>query len=389
MRPDTRLIHAGRNPEAHSGAVNPPVYRVSTVIHPSVAHMEESGQSPYEGLVYGRYGTPTSWAVEEAVAELEGGYRAIAMPSGLAAITGALSAVLKAGDHLLVTDSVYFPTRRYCDSVLAGLGIETSYYDPLIGAGIAALMRPNTKVVFVEAPGSLTFEIQDIPAIAQAAHAKGAQVLMDNTWGTPLFFKPFDKGVDLSLQAATKYIVGHADAMLGFITAKDEELWHQVKTHVASRGDSAGSEECYLGHRGLRTLSVRLERHRENAILLATWLKRRPEVLRVLHPALPEDPGHALWKRDFLGSCGLFGFVLKDVPKTAVDALLDSLELFGRGYSWGGYESLAIPCDTGIKRTATRWAPGGPTLRLHVGLEDPDDLIRDLEKGLRALKGAG
>ncbi|TAN54898.1 MAG: cystathionine beta-lyase [Rhodospirillales bacterium] len=385
LKPATVAVHAGRASDQHQGAVNPPVYHVSTILYPDVATMEERGTKPFEGMTYGRFGTPTTFALEEAVCALEGGYRSVAVPSGLAAITLVLESYLHHGDHVLVTDSVYQPTRRYCDGHLARQGVETTYYDPLIGADIADLIRPNTKLIFVEAPGSLTFEIQDIPAIAKAAHQKGALVAMDNTWATPLYFKPFEKGVDLSIQAATKYIVGHADAMMGIVTCATAEQWQTVKAHAAAHGLGVGSEEAYLALRGLRTLPVRLERHRETAILLASWLKHRPEVLRVMHPALQDDPGHRLWRRDFSGSCGLFAFVLKPVGKDKVDAFLNALDLFGLGYSWGGFESLAIPADSGIKRTATSWNPGGPTIRLHAGLEDPDDLIGDLEQALGRL----
>ncbi|MBF0167055.1 MAG: cystathionine beta-lyase [Alphaproteobacteria bacterium] len=385
LKPSTLAAHVGRGHADHQGAVNPPVYHVSTILYPDVATMEERGTRPFDGMTYGRFGTPTTFALEEAVCALEGGYRSIAVPSGLAAITLVLESFLKCGDHVLVSDSVYQPTRRYCDGHLKRQGVETTYYDPLIGADIADLIRPNTKLVFVEAPGSLTFEIQDIPAIAAEAHKKGALVAMDNTWATPLYFKPFEKGVDLSIQAATKYIVGHADAMMGVVTCASQDLWQTVKAHAAAHGLGVGAEEAYLALRGLRTLPVRLERHRETAILLATWLKHRPEVLRVLHPALPEDPGHKLWRRDFTGSCGLFGFIFQPIGKDRVDAFLNALELFGLGYSWGGFESLAIPADSGIKRTVTSWTPGGPTIRLHAGLEDADDLIADLEQALRRL----
>lgn len=386
MKHDTLIAHAGRHPEEHHGAVNPPVYRVSTVLHPTVQDLEDSGRTRFDRMTYGRYGTPTSFALEEAVAALEGGYRTIATSSGLAAIAGALCAFVKTGDHILVTDSAYFPTRRFCDLVLKGFGVETTYYDPLIGAGITALMRPETRVVLLESPGSLTFEVQDVPAIAAAAHAGGAVTIMDNTWGTPLFFKPFDKGIDVSLQAATKYIVGHSDAMLGLVTTT-EEHFQRIKTSIATFGTSAGSEEVFLGLRGFRTLAVRLRQHQETGILLANWLRTRPEVARVMHPALRDDPGHALWFRDFSGACGLFGVCLKPYPKEAVDAFLNSLTLFGLGYSWGGFESLIIPTTGAIERTASPWNPPGPTLRIHAGLETPDDLIADLEQGLRRLQG--
>jgi len=385
MKKQTRLLHAGRHPERYHGAVNPPVFRASTILHPSVAEMEAGGRTPFEGVRYGRFGTPTTFALEEAVAELEGGTRAIATSSGLAAITGTLMALLKAGDHLLMVDSAYAPTRRFCDEVLSGLGIETTYYDPRIGAGIAALIRPATRVVFTESPGSLTFEVQDIPAIAQAAHAAQALVVLDNTWGV-LNFQPFTKGVDVSIQAATKYIVGHADAMLGTITTRDPDLWLRIKGSIAAFGHSPGTEEMYLGLRGLRTVSVRLAHHYASALRLTEWLTTRPEVDSVLYPPLPSDPDHALWARDFTGGCGLFGVILKPVGKRAVDAMLDGYHHFKLGYSWGGFESLVIP-TTGhaIHRTATRWAPAGPSLRFHAGLESADDLLEDLERGFDRL----
>jgi len=388
MKKETRILHAGRHPERFHGAVNPPVYHASTILHPSVAAMEKSGKTPFEGVRYGRFGTPTTFALEEAVAELEGGHRAIATSSGLAAITGALMAVLKAGDHLLMTDSTYFPTRKFCDTVLKGLGIETSYYDPTLGAGIAALFKPNTRVVFTESPGSLTFDVQDIPAIAKAAHAIGAVVMMDNTWGV-LNFQPFTKGVDVSIQAATKYIVGHADAMLGTITTATPEMWLKIKTSVATFGHSPGTEELYLALRGLRTLAVRLRQHAATALELTTWLEGRPEVDRVLYPPLASDPGHALWKRDFTGACGLFGVILKPMPRPAVEAMLDGFSHFKLGFSWGGFESLVIPTDGhSIIRTASAWTPAGPSLRFHAGLEDTADLLEDLEQGFERLSCA-
>jgi cystathionine beta-lyase len=388
MNKETRLVHAGRHPERHHGAVNPPVYHVSTILHPSVAAMEAGGKTPFEGVRYGRYGTPTTFAFEEAMAEIEGGGRAIATSSGLAAITGALMSFLKAGDHVLVADCVYQPTRKFCDTILAGFGVAVTYYDPRIGAGIAALMRPETKVVFTESPGSLTFEVQDIPAICAAAHAGGAVVMIDNTWGV-LNFQPFAHGVDVSIQACTKYVVGHADAMLGCVTVR-EDLWQRTKTAIAAIGHSPGAEELYLGLRGVRTLAVRLARHAETALDLCRWLEARPEVARVLYPPLPSDPGHELWKRDFGGACGLFGVILKPVAKARVDSMLDGYRHFKLGYSWGGFESLVLP-TTGhaITRTASRWEPAGPSLRFHAGLEDADDLIADLEAGFARLKAAG
>ena len=387
MKKNTRLVHAGRHPEQQFGAVNPPVYRASTILHPSVEAMERSGRTPFEGVRYGRYGTPTTFAFEEAMAEVEGGGKCIATSSGLAAITGALMAVLRAGDHLLMVDSAYFPTRKFCDAVLAGLGIETTYYDPTIGAGMAAMIRPETRVVFTESPGSLTFEVQDIPAIAEAAHAAGAVVMMDNTWGV-LTFQPFAHGVDISVQACTKYVVGHSDAMLGAITCRDPDLWLKVKTSVAAFGHSPGTEELFLGLRGIRTLPVRLRQHADAAMALARWLEARPEVDRVLYPPLESDPGHALWKRDFTGASGLFGVVLKPASKAQLDRMLDGYAHFKLGFSWGGFESLVIP-TTGhaVIRTASDWAPPGPSLRFHAGLEDVEDLIADLESGFERLAG--
>lgn len=387
MKKDTLLVTSGRRPEDNHGIINPPVYHASTVVFPSVAKLEASQKAPLEGVYYGRYGTPTTFALEEAVAALEGGRRCVSMPSGLAAVAGALLAFLETGDHLLVTDSVYYPTRKLCDRLLAGFGIETTYYDPMIGGGIDALIRPETRVVFVEAPGSLTFEVQDIPAIAEAAHARGAMVILDNTWSGGLFFQPFDHGVDVSAHAATKYIVGHSDAMLGTITTTDE-LYEKIKWTTLGLGYCAGPDDCYLGLRGLRSLSARLERHQRTGLALAHWFESRPEVARVLHPALPGCPGHDIWERDFTGSTGLFGVVFEDAPKAAVVAMLDGLELFAMGFSWGGYESLAIPIDPARYRTATRWPHGGPSIRIHAGLEDVDDLIDDLEKGLERFNAA-
>jgi len=388
MKKDTLLAHAGRDPEANYGIINPPVYHASTVVFPTLAALEESEKDPFTGVTYGRFGTPTTFALEEAVAALEGGYRAIAVPSGLAAVVASLIAFAGAGDHVLVADNVYGPTRqRVCDLILARMGVEVTYYDPLVGADIARLMRDNTRVVFLESPGSLTFELQDVPAIAAAAKARGAVVVMDNTWATPLYFKPLAHGVDISIQAATKYIVGHADAMLGVITTT-EEHFETVKRTAHALGHAAAPDDCYLALRGLRTLAVRLARHQETGLALARWLEGRPEVARVLHPALPDDPGHSLWKRDFTGACGLFSIVLKDFPKSAVAAMLDGLELFAMGFSWGGYESLILLVYPETVRSAVPWTASGPTLRLHAGLEDVQDLIADLERGLERLAAA-
>lgn len=382
LKSATRLVTGGRNPEDQFGFVNPPVFHASTVLYPTaedlIAH-----RSRYQ---YGRRGTPVSEALCGALAELEGPACAgvALVPSGLAAISTAILAVVSAGDHILVSDSVYRPTRTFCDSVLERLGVDTTYYDPLVGGGISGLMRPNTRAVFTEAPGSQSFDMQDIPAIAEAAHRADALVLMDNTWATPLYFRAFDKGVDVSIQAGTKYIGGHSDLMLGTISA-NATAWRALHDTVGTLGLCVGPDDTYLALRGLRTLDVRLERHHRSGLEVARWLAARPEVLRVLHPALETDPGHAIWKRDFSGACGLFGIVLEPVPDAAVHAFLNSLTLFGMGFSWGGYESLVIPFDCSEYRTATDWAPGGPTLRLHVGLEAVEDLVADLEHGFAAL----
>lgn len=384
-RRDTRLVHTGRHPEDHNGVVNPPVYRVSTVLSATVAELEAKNASrPNDGVRYGRYGTPTTYAFEEAMAEVEQGHRAIVTGSGLAATTGALTALLSAGDHMLLTDSAYYPTRAFCDKALKRMGVETTYYDPMIGADIASLIRANTKVVFVESPGSQTFEVQDIPAIAQAAHAAGALVVMDNTWGI-LSFRPFEKGVDVSIQACTKYVAGHSDAMLGAIITKDEQLYDLIRTSCNLYGYTCGSEEAWLGLRGIRTLAIRLKQQFAAGLEIANWLAARPEVARVRHPALPSCPGHDIWKRDFDGGCGLFAIELKATcSKASVDAMLDGYDLFAMGYSWGGYESLVIPAGT-PPRTAKPVNLEGPMLRYHVGLEDIADLIADLERGFDRL----
>src|SRR5438309_3147590 len=385
-RKDTLLTHLGRNPEAQHGAINPPVYHASTILSKNIAEWENRPDPrTHFGVVrYGLSGTPTTFALEELLAKIEGGYRAAIVCSGLAAITAPLQALLSAGDHLLMVDSTYGPARNFCDRVLTRCGVETTYYDPLIGDGIEQLMRPNTKVVYVESPGSLTFEVQDVPAIAAVAHRHGAKVMMDNTWASPYLFRSFEHGVDVSIHAATKYIGGHSDVMLGAVIT-NEESWLPVRSAVADLGHCAGPDDIFFGLRGMRTLSVRLERHERNALEVASWLQTRPEVSRVLYPALPEDPGHALWKRDFLGASGLFGVVLKPAPKAAVYAMIDALDLFGIGSSWGGFESLILPTNPERGRTATRWAAEGPSLRLHIGLKDPQDLIEDLERGFHQL----
>jgi cysteine-S-conjugate beta-lyase len=382
IKTDTRLVTSGRDPRAYHGFVNPPVYHASTLLYPT-AEDQVAHRARYN---YGRRGTPTSEALENALREIEGdGCAGVALlPSGLAAISAALLATARAGDHVLVPDSVYRPTRNFCNGVFKRFGVETTYYDPLIGADIARLFKPNTRVVFVEAPGSQSFEMQDIPAIAKIAHEQNAVVLMDNTWATPLYFRAFEKGVDLSIQAGTKYIGGHSDIMFGCVSANAATL-PVLKDTVYSMGLCVGPDDMYLALRGLRTLGVRLDRHFQSGLRVARWLEQRPEVLRVMHPALERDPGHKIWKRDFTGACGLFSVVFKPTSEQSVHAFLNELALFGLGYSWGGFESLAILFDCTEYRTATKWAPGGPTVRLHIGLEDPDDLIADLERGFAAM----
>jgi cystathionine beta-lyase len=382
---ETGLITSGRDTKAQKGFINPPVVHGSTVLYSTAADLRaDRGE-----FQYGRLGTPTTKALQEALMTLEGPACAgvSLVPSGLAAISTALLAVLKAGDHLLVCDNAYRPTRNFCSGLLARYGVETSYFDPLIGAGIAKWFQPNTRAVLVEAPGSQSFEMPDIPAIAAAARAHGALVIDDNTWATPLFHRSLEHGVDISLQAATKYVGGHSDIMFGTISA-NAKAWPLIDEAIRLTGICAGPDDVFLALRGLRTLAVRLKQHQQSAIEVARWLSARPEVIRVLHPAMDTDPGHTIWKRDFTGASGLFSIVLRPSPQQAVDALLDSVRLFGLGYSWGGFESLVIPFDCAAYRTATTWAPGGPTLRLHIGLENVDDLKADLANGFAAFNAA-
>ncbi len=385
LEAETTLVTAGRDTEAQKGFVNPPVVHGSTVLYPTAddlhAHRGE--------FQYGRHGTPTTRALQEALMALEGPQCAGVglAPSGLSAIATTLLAVLNAGDHLLVCDNAYRPTRNFCNGLLSRYGVETTYFDPLIGAGITELFKPNTKAVLVEAPGSQSFEMPDIPAIAAVAHARGALVIDDNTWATALYHRSLDQGVDISMQAATKYVGGHSDIMFGTISA-NAKTWPMIAEAIRLLGACAGPDDVFLALRGLRTLAVRLAQHQRSALEIARWLETRPEVLRVLHPALESDPGHAIWKRDFAGASGLFSIVLKPAPQQAVDALLNAVKLFGMGYSWGGFESLIIPFDCAPYRTATRWAPGGPALRLHIGLENVDDLKCDLERGFAAFNAA-
>ncbi len=377
LQQETRLVVAGREYAEH-GIVNPAVYHASTVLFPDVETLKNEAQD----YTYGRKGTPTSRALETAIAALEGGHDCKVSSSGLAAISTTLLAFLKTGDHLLVTDAVYHPAREFCESMLKKLGIEVTYYDPLIGAGISELIRPNTRLVYCESPGSQTMEIQDIPAIAEEAHRKGCLVLLDNTWSAGRYFNAFAHGCDISVQAATKYIVGHSDAMLGS-TVCSKETWPIFKDAYEKMGQFAGPDDMYLAWRGLKTLDVRLERHQRNALQVADWLRGRPEVETVLYPALGNAPGNSLWRRDFTGATGLFSVVLKPVSETAIAAMADDLQLFGMGYSWGGYESLVVPFKP--HRTATSWGHEGYSLRFHIGLENPQDLIDDLAAGFDRL----
>jgi cysteine-S-conjugate beta-lyase len=384
LKERTRLIHAGRDPWEQHGFVNTPIYRGSTVLYKSVDDILHR-RSRY---VYGTKGTPTTESLEQAWTELSGAAGTVLAPSGLAAVTLALMSCLKAGDHLLVTDSAYRPTREFCNGILKRYGVETTYYDPMIAAGIESLFRPNTAAVLTEAPGSQSLEMQDIPAIAEVAHRRGALVIMDNTWATPLFFPPHERGVDLAIEAGTKYLSGGSDLLLGLVSANDR-AWKSLRATYDAFAMCPGPEDVFLALRGLRTMALRLKEHERQALDMALWLSSRPEVARVLHPALASDPGHAIWKRDFKGSSGLFSVILKPFSDKALAAMLDNLELFGMGFSWGGFESLVIPFDCSTYRTATQWNPGGPALRFHIGLEDLEDLKADLEAGFERLRAAG
>ncbi len=382
-RDETKLVSGGRRPEWTGPIVNPPVHRASTILFEDCASLKRGAGRNADGeFHYGRRGTPTQWALAEALTELEPGAEGTMLyPSGVAAIACALLAVVEPGDELLMVDSVYGPTRAFCDQVLHGMGIATRYYDPLVGAGIAELIGERTKAIFLESPGSLTFEVQDVPAIVTAARARGIVTLLDNTWATPLFFPAIAAGIDLTILACTKYVVGHSDAMLGSVTATAAH-YPALRRTAQLFGQHVAPDDAYLASRGLRTLAVRLKAHEAGALAVARWLETRPEVAHVLHPALPSCPGHEAWARDFKGASGLFAFVLKRNSTAARAALIDGLRHFGIGYSWGGYESLALPVDPAGLRTATRWQADGLAVRLHIGLEHPDDLIADLADGL-------
>ena len=383
-KPATRAVHLGRNPRRFLGAVNTPVFRATTMLFPTVAELEQARRGEYPGIGYGLHGLPTVTDLQDAVAAIEGAHGALAVPSGLAATTLPLLALTRGGDHVLVTDAVYGPTRRFCDNHLKRIGVEVSYYDPLLGAAIEREFRPNTRVVFTESPGSLTFCVQDIPAIAEAAHRRGALVVTDNSWATPFGFRSFDHGVDVSVHAATKYIGGHSDVLLGLILGNEATFpaLHRLWTDM---GVTASPDDCFLALRGFRTLPIRLARHVESALEVARWLQTRPEVREVIYPALPGSRGFELWQRDFSGACGLFAVVLQPVAQQKIDAMLDGMQLFGMGWSWGGFESLVIPIYPETVQTATKWDAGGPCLRVAIGLEDPGDLIADLEDGFARL----
>jgi cystathionine beta-lyase len=378
----TRLVHAGRGPGYAEGVVNPPVWRASTILFDTLADLDAAIKAPDDGLYYGRRGTPTQWALENALTALEPGAAGTKLyPSGVAAITTSLLAVVKAGDHVLITDSAYEPSRQFGDQLLKRMGVEVGYFDPLVAGGIDALIRPETSAILLESPGSLSFEIQDVPAITAVARARGVVTMIDNTWATPLRLQPLALGCDISIQALTKYVGGHSDLMMGSATATPA-LWPRLKAATYRLGHSVSADDAALALRGLRTLSLRLDRQEASALAVARWLESQPAVDRVWHPALASHPGHALWQRDFSGATGLFSFVLKRGRRADTATLIDGLAHFGIGFSWGGYESLALPVElTGI-RTATDTPLPGPIIRLSIGLEDPQDLIADLAAGL-------
>ncbi|SKB37999.1 cystathionine beta-lyase [Sphingopyxis flava] len=391
VRPATKLVQGGRRPEwtgdprLGGGVVNPPVWRASTVLYDSIADMKARGHATHDKLYYGRRGTPTVWALADALTEMEPGAEGTLLyPSGVAAISAGLLALLAPGDHLLMVDSAYEPTRLFCNGMLKRYGVTTTYYDPLVGGSIAELIRPETKLIFLESPGSLTFEVQDIPAIATIARERGVLTMLDNTWATPLLFPALAHGIDVAMMSLTKYVGGHSDAMMGSLTAT-RTVWPRLRQAAYQLGQAVSPDDCALMLRGLRTLEVRMRRHGENALAVARWLAARPEVGRVLFPALAEDAGHAIWSRDFSGASGLFGFTLKGADDAARARFIDALQHFGIGFSWGGYESLVVPSDPGTIRTATAWTDADALVRLSIGLEDPADLIADIERGFGAM----
>jgi len=382
MKNHTTIINAGRAKKWTGNVVNPPVERASTVVFETVKEMKHATTNKTnQVLFYGRRGTSTSFAFSDAMVDLEGGAGCALYPSGTAAITNAILSFVKSGDHLLMVDTAYEPTRDFCDKMLKKMGVETTYYDPLIGVGIETLIQENTTIIFLESPGSITMEVQDVPAIAKIAHQHDCIVMLDNTWGAAVNFQPFDYGVDISVQAATKYIVGHSDVMLGTATAT-ETHWPQLRENSYIMGQCTSPDDLYLALRGIRTLGIRLKQHQESALKIANWLTERPEVETILHPAFTSCPGHEFFKRDFNGSNGLFSFVLNKGNQAALTALLDGMSHFKMGYSWGGFESLILGISS-VKsmRSVTKWKYEFPLIRLHVGLEDVDDLIEDLSAG--------
>ena len=389
MKQDTKLIALGRAPVRAQGPVNVPVHRASTILSENLDgyYHRFDGDNRNDNVTYGATGTQNARALAEAVAAIEGGHRTVVTGSGLSAVTMAISAVVDSGHHVLVPDSVYGPARRFCVEVLTRYGVRTSFYDPAIGAGIVELMRENTRLVYTEAPGSLTFEMQDVPVIAKVARQSGALVAMDNTWATPIYFRPLEHGVDISIQAGTKYLAGHSDLVIGMVTTATDTLFKAIADQAHAFGDVASPDDCFLALRGMRSLSVRLERQSASAMKVARWLEARPEVKRVLHPALESDPGHALWKRDFAGASSLFGLALHTTDETALARMVNGFELFRIGSSWGGYESLVACNRLPIARDVVPWTETPFLLRIHIGLEDPDDLIADLEAGLARLDG--
>ena len=374
---ETILTHGGRNPDEQFGFVNTPIYRGSTVLFKSLADIEAQQQR----YLYGRAGNPTTEGVEAVVSKLEGAFRTRLVPSGLAAITIALLSCVKAGDEILVSDSAYEPGRIFSDGFLARMGVTTRYYDPRIGVGLAGLMGPNTRAVLAESPGSLTFEVQDIPALAKAAHAGGARLIVDNSWASPLYHQPLALGADIVVHAGTKMFVGHSDAFAGTISTV-EDAWADVERTRAQLGFFTSGDDAFLVARGLRTLAIRMKEHKERALEIAGWLEGLDEVVQVLHPGLPSHPDHQLWKRDFTGSGSLFSVLLAPAPRASVAAFVDGLQLFTMGYSWGGYESLCIPVKLGKNRTARPWTAEGNLFRLHIGLEGVDDLKADLKAAI-------
>lgn len=380
----TMLVHSASPSANRAGLLNPPVHRASTILYESVEAYIGRHSRIYDDVIYGLYGTETTFALAAVIAKLEAGYQTVMTSSGTAAIALSLSAFLKAGDHLLVIDTAYRSTRRFCDEILAGYGIEISYFPPAIGSEIAALIRPNTRMAFLETPGSLTFEMPDIGGITAVTRAHDIVTALDNTWATPMLFRPIEHGVDISIAAATKYLSGHSDVMLGAMTAATEEIYERLKDSAARWGSSASPDDCYLVHRGLRTLDVRLERHQKTALELAAWFASQRRVRKVLYPALPSDPGHAIWKRDFNGASGLFGVLLDPMSPAETSRFFNNLQLFKIGASWGGFESLIVPASPSPVRSCSV-PEEGFLIRVHAGLEDSEDLIGDLEAAFARL----